>query len=126
MARVVFDRGPGKLGQLQPGEKLQVVLERLLVGANFEHSGGANFDSTNQPKNFAVFLAKPSNAARPLRGRITIIGGLIIVRHRWSWHRRGFRANLNSQWVVSGISSPNFNSPQTPQLSSLISSRLSR
>jgi hypothetical protein len=39
MARVVFDPGPGKLGQLQAGEKLQVVLERVLVGANFEHSG---------------------------------------------------------------------------------------
>jgi hypothetical protein len=126
MARVVFDPGPGKLGHCRRVKNCRLCWNGYWSGANFEHSGKQISTRPIQPKNFAVFLAKPSNAARPLRGRITIIGGLIIVRHRWSWYRRGFRANLNSQWVVSGISSPNFNSPQTPRLSSLISSRLSR
>jgi hypothetical protein len=70
--RVVFDTRD----ILRGDQTITVVLERSFNGGGtYEPAGGDVFDSINQPADFVVALPQVGNAARVLRGRVTLYGG---------------------------------------------------
>jgi hypothetical protein len=64
-------------GILKPGTKMTVFLEFSRTGGvpPLDPTGGANFDSLDQPETFTVNLPEPTNQARTIQGRITMQGG---------------------------------------------------
>jgi hypothetical protein len=71
LVRVVFDTRD----TLRGDQTLTVVLERSFNGgATYEPAGGETFDASHQPIDFVAGLPQVSNAARVLRGRVTLYG----------------------------------------------------
>ena len=69
--------GKDKQNELRKDEILSIALERSINGGiTYEPSGGAIFNSANQPATFRVFLPEPGNGARVIRMWFT-------RPHRW-------------------------------------------